>query len=171
MKKMLIFLLVLLCFGCQQKEDPSYYYHLSLGGIDIIPGYTKVSELVDLTFDAPVELGPGEDVYAELYDTGYNVGEIRIFNPSEEIAPIGDCRVVYVDLYKVFYGDIVLDEQLLFDSIKENCEALGGTYFYQNGYACMLEKKTHSRKSTLILHGDISALDQDKVDRVEVFAE
>ena len=171
MKKILIFLLALICFGCQQKEDPSYYYHLSMGGVEVIPGYTKVSELVDLSFEAPEELGPGEDIYAELYDSGYSVGEIRIFNPSEEKAPLGDCRVVYIDLYKVFYGDIFLDEELLSDSIKENCETRGGTYFYQNGYACKLEKKSHSRTSVIILHGDISAMDQDLVDRVEVFAE
>ena len=174
MKKLLLLLMsVLLLSGCtSERED---YYIFSFGDYTIAPGYDDV-EYTRLIFELelPETLEAQQTLEKrEVYFWDRYLADINIGNDSKKQIPIEKGKVTKLAFFLSNYPDVVykIDDIELSSSVKENCEKFAGEYIERNGYACAFGKTVGKKNNIVVLYGDIFAVDQDKLDHVEIYVE
>ncbi len=174
-KYFLILLMSFLIGGCASPIEREDYYIFSFDDFTIAPGYDDI-EYMRLIFD--VQLPETVDAHTVLQDREVffwdaYLADIDVSNSTKK--PISSDRAVVKRL--VFYLSNYPDASYklsgieLKDSVKENCEMFKGEYIERNGYACAFGKSTGKKKNVAILYGDLLAIDQDKLDHIEIYVE
>ena len=89
-------------------------------------------------------------------------------DPEKALKVIREKEVtaVYVDVEMPKINGIELS-----NSVKENCEMFSGEYIERNGYACAFGQEAGDKDNVVVLYGDLFAIDQDKLDHVEIYVE
>ncbi len=176
MKKLfLILLLSVLISGCTRPIEREDYYIFSFDDFTIAPGYDDV-EYMRLIFD--VELPETIEAQQLLKDRevffwNTYLADIDVLNGTKKPISSDQAGVSRLVFYLSNYPDVPyrLSGIELKDSVKENCETFGGEYIERNGYACAFGKKVGKKKNIVILYGDLFAVDQDKLDHIEIYVE
>ena len=176
MKK--LFLIVLMSFligGCTHPIEREDYYIFSFGDFTIAPGYDDV-EYMRLIFD--VELPETIEAHQKLKDREVffwdeYLADIDIENNTKKPISSNQAGVSRLVFYLSNYPDVSyrLSGVELKDSVRENCELYKGEYIERNGYACAFGKKIGKKKNVVVLYGDLFAIDQDKLDHIEIYVE
>lgn len=103
---------------------------------------------------------------------GYDFKELIENSQFEKIETKKDKKeneiVIYVSFYVEEGKDITIDDVIISDGIKENCNTYDGVLINKNGYACYISKRVNGRENYIILHGDLLNDDINKINRVEV---
>ena len=170
MKKLLTVFLLILLAGCQ-KEVREDLFVLGIDGQEIVPGFDTqaVLEKAGIGFTEEGILQPKEEASGILYRDALPVGSYRLYNPEKKKErTFLDSPLVYLELYTDPFS-LTLDGEVLSSSMKETCDAYKGEYLEHNGPYCVLKKESSKHYATMILHGDITDLDQDRLDRLEIF--
>ena len=174
MKKLLCLLLMMLLLGgcVRERED---YYIFSFGDYTITPGYDDVA-YARLIFDAQLSetIEPETTLKEqELYFWGKYLADIDITNDSSKQKPIDQAIVSRFVFYLSNYPDVPykINGIELSNSVKENCEMFSGEYIERNGYACAFGQEAGDKDNVVVLYGDLFAIDQDKLDHVEIYVE
>ena len=176
MKKcFLILLMSFLIGGCTRLPEREDYCIFSFGDFTIAPGYDDV-EYMRLIFD--VQLPETIDAHTTLLDREVffwdaYLADIDVTNDTKKPIPSDQAVVKRLVFYLSNYPDVPykLSGIELKDSVKENCETFKGEYVERNGYACAFGKRVGKKKNTVILYGDLFAVDQDKLDHIEIYVE
>ena len=174
MKKLLLLAIsLLLLSGCTIEREGHYIF--SFGDYTIAPGYDDV-EYTRVIFDLDLpETLEAKQVLKDnkVYFWNRYLADIDIANDSEKQIVADKAKVTRFVFYLSNFPDVVykIDDIELSSSVKENCEKFGGEYIERNGYACAFGKKTGKKNNIVILYGDIFAVDQDKLDHVEIYVE
>ncbi|MBQ1477117.1 MAG: hypothetical protein IIZ33_03115 [Erysipelotrichaceae bacterium] len=167
-----LFLILLLLTSCH-KEVREDHYVLGLDEERLFaPGFDTLERMREIGFETELygEFSKGDSAQVPLYYEGKEVGKATFTNTGKKDAPSEECILTYLELYVWSIPEtLLLDGEEVPVSIKETCDRYEGDYLYKNGIACVIEKE--DRNETVILHGDISAYDQDRIDRIEVFAD
>lgn len=170
MKKILLLLSLLLLTACGKRED---YYIFSFDNFTIAPGYDNV-EFLKLIFDVNVqeELGAEEKLEdVEIYFWNEYLGSVDLINEGMRIVPIDKALVSRVELYldNLPYTTLKINDTILSDSVKENCEMFGGEYLERYASACAFGQKVDKKSNIVILYGDVLGIDQDKLAHLEIY--
>lgn len=143
MRKTISLLLILLIVsGCAAK--PKHFYNLKIGEDIIVVGYDNPDILY------------GKD-YINSYTTYLDKKE------NEHLESIE----IYVDDLPTSL--IMLNEDVLSDSIENTCINLKGEFISKNGNACVLHKTVKKKDNYVILTGDILDDNPDKLDRIQIY--
>ena len=159
-KLILVLLLVLLSACSKQENNPIF--------MDIEIGKTSASELNEMgyAFDIPEVLDSNQETHSDyLLFQGIKVGSIT-FKNNNDIEIMGlEATVSYLELYVDIYPEyLFIEDVMLSESIKENCEVLKGKYKEGIGNSCVIE----SEDIVYILESNI-AKDWDKLNRIEIY--
>ena len=171
MKKILIVFLLVLLAGCQ-KEVREDLFVLGINGTEIVPGFDGPSSFTEADIAVYEEgiLQPKEEASGDLYKDDLPVGTYKIFNPEKKKEKTyEESLLVYLELYTDPFESLTLNGEALSSSMKETCDAYEGEYLYHNGPYCVLKRESLKHYATMILHGDITDLDQDRLDRIEIY--
>lgn len=169
MKKTLVLLIILLT-ACSMRDD---YFELSVDDYSITVGYDD-GKYMDIAFDYDIkdELEANEiinnvDIY--LFNDLLGIGEFS--NSSNKNISSKKAKLTGLTLYVNDLNGRVfkLNGEILDDSIKSNCDKFNGTYIEKNGYACVIEDTVNDDLNVVELHGDYLAIDQDKLDHIDIY--
>ena len=171
MKKLLILLLLVVLCACQ-KEEREDFFIIGHDGKDFAAGFDTASLLTeaDIGFHDEGILGPKDHVSGDLTYEDLPVGSYTLYNPEKKKEKaFEESFLTYLELYVDPFEELTLDGEPFPNDLKEICSEKEGEYLVHNGPYCVLKKESLKHYSTLILHGDITDLDQDRVDRIEIF--
>lgn len=143
MRKILCLLLALLTIsGCAAK--PKHFYNLKINENVIVVGYDDPSVLENLN-------------YINNFTTYFDKKE------NEHLESIE----IYIDDLPV--STIMINDNVLSDSIETNCTNLKGELVLNNGKACVLKKTVKKKNNYIIMTGDILDDNPDKLDRIQIY--
>lgn len=171
MKKIALALLLILLVGCQKQERTDYYV-LGLDDYTITVGYDN-SEYLKVIFDYDIKetLEGYEEVKdVDLTILDQHIGYADFANPKRKEKESSKAILNKLSLYLKDTGShfFSINGLQLSTSIQDNCSRLNGKLVERNGYACVIEQEVHEKDNAIILYGDISNLDQDELDRIEI---
>ena len=173
MKKTILILIVLLLSSCGFSRNR--YHIFSFDDYTIAPGFDDVGYLrLVFELDTDKTLQPNELVEdVDLYFWDKYLASVDIINRKGIEIDTDKAIVKKFDFFLANYEaqSYKLNGIDLSDSVKENCDRLDGEYISTNAPACIIVKKTEGSNKVAILHGDILAIDQDKLARVEIYVE
>lgn len=176
MKKLfLILLITLLIGGCTRPAEREDYYIFSFDDFTIAPGYDDV-EFMRLIFDVdlPETLEAQQQLKdREVYFWDSYLADIDVRNDTKKAIETKQATISRLVFYLSNYPNAAykLSGIELKDSVKENCELFKGQYIERNGYACAFGRNAGGDKNVVILYGDLFAIDQDKLDHIEIYVE
>ncbi|MBQ6478145.1 MAG: hypothetical protein IJI44_02120 [Erysipelotrichaceae bacterium] len=172
MKKLLVFLLLILISACHsvKRED---YYIFSFNNYTLSVGYDDVAFL-ELTFylDRKDELEAQEtveDIDLYFFDMPFAKADICNYGKktmSSEKAIVTRLKYYLDDFPMESYQ---IDGIPLSSSIRENCEVFHGEYVERNGKACLFGKKVDGKDNAVLLKGDMLNIDQDELESIEIY--
>ena len=159
--KLIMILLLILFSACNQQESHPIF-------MDIEIGKTSAKKLNEMgySFDISETIDANKDIHSDyLLYQGINVGSITLKNNNDiEITGI-EATVSYLELYVDIYPEyLIIEDVILSESIKENCDKLKGKYKEGIGNSCVIEKED----IVYILESNI-AKDWDKLNRIEIY--
>ena len=173
MKKVVLILIALLLSSCGFSRNR--YHIFSFDDYTIAPGFDDVGYLrVVFDLNTNKTLQPNEIIEdVDLYFWDNYLASIDIINRKGIEIETDKAIVKKFDFFLVNYNaeSYKLNGMDLSDSVKENCERLNGEYISTNAPACIIVKKTEGSNKVAVLHGDILAINQDKLARVEIYVE
>ena len=107
-------------------------------------------------FEIPEVMEKNKEYYIEdIMFEDKNVGNLKIYND----------KVVYLDLYlKQFNNNLTLNGYTFDNSIKNACDYFRGKLKDNENYYCEIKNKNIS----MIIHGDITELNKDELNRIEI---
>ena len=112
-----------------------------------------------------------EDV--EMYFWDKYFATVDITNPKSKDLDGNKAVVTKLDFYLVNHQaeTYMLNGVVLSDSVKESCQLLEGEYFDNYAPSCVIVRKADGKHIIAELHGDILAINQDKLSRVLIYVE
>lgn len=163
-------LILILLTACSLKEE---YFELGIDDYVIRVGYDD-SEYMDIAFDFDMKhefqaQETVDNVEIKLSNNLLGVGEFT--NYSSKTKPSNKAILTSLTIYLDDLGDreFKLNGEPIESSIKANCNKFNGTYVEKNGYACVIENKIRDKLNVIELYGDYLNIDQDRLDRIEIY--
>jgi len=171
MKKIFVlFLLVFLC-ACSPKQEE--YYNLSFADYDITVGYDS-AEYLAIVFECEITdilqaYDSQEDIQLKYF--GKDFGLASISNYAKKPVTANKAIVSSLEFYLADTGfsEFSIDGIKLDESIVKNCETFNGQLVQRNGYACVIEQTVGEQNNGIILYGNVANIEQDTLDRIEIF--
>ena len=172
-KKIFLLLSVILLSSCGFSRGK--YHVFSFDNYTIAPGYDDV-EFLKLVFDVhgPEIIGASQTVEdVEIYFWDKYFAKVDIVNPKNKEINGNKAIVKKLDYFLVNHEaeTYMLNGVVLSDSVEESCKLLEGQYFNNYAPSCVIVKKADGKNIIAELHGDILAIDQDKLSRVLIYVE
>ena len=171
MKRLLLVIVLLLC-SCHRQVPIDEHIYLRFDNFEIDLGKEKASDLIADGFYIDVEdetIIKDEIIYNDVYYNYRNIGDMG-FSSFGDGVEFNDSYLSYLNIYIYSLpSNIYLDDYLLIENIKDDCDYLKGKYIEKNGKACLLNKNLDNKEVSIVFQGDISDINQDKLDRIEIF--
>lgn len=171
MKKLLIILLTLIFItSCSLRND---YLKLSIDDYSVTVGYDNAKFLkIAYDFELPEKLAANEVIdNVEIYLFDQLLGVASFTNPKDKEIDSDKAILTRLELYvnDMPNRTIKLNDELLDNSIKTNCDNYNGQYIEKNGYACVIENEKTNELNVAELHGDYLNIDQDELDHIVIY--
>ena len=174
MKRLILLLILIFLFSCDRNIENVESLYLKFDNFIIDLGNEKAIDLIEDGFEIDVyeELTISKEIIInDIYYNYRNIGDMGFSGFSEELI-FNESYLSYLNIYIYSLpSDIYLDDYLLTENIKDDCDYLKGKYIDKNGKACLLNKNLDNKEISIIFEGDISDINQDKLDRIEIFIE
>lgn len=170
MKKFIVLLLTLILVACGNSRDK--YYLLTFDNYTLAVG-NDTADFLNVIFDFDVKqtfVGNETVNDIDLYLDGVKFGKASLTNPKQKETTSKETIVSSIEFYVEDYDikDLRINNIALDTSIKSNCEKFNGEYLYKNGNVCIIEETVDDSNNSIILYGDISELNQDKLDKIKI---